>query len=274
MRINRRLGWNHRKENRSGFTVRDLSASLAILALLLSVQLPLLGGGNAGSRAARCSENLRQLIQAWLMYAGDNRGRITPNHGSVYDQQTWVAGWLDYTSSYDNINPDYLINDSKNGMYGLLGPYLRGIEPFRCPSDTSQVVIFGRRHFRVRSYSMNNYMGGSAWAGQIQYREFVREADISGLPPSQAWVLQHEREDSINDGFFIVEMVDRIVDFPSSDHAGGTYLAFADGHVEHHVWQDPRTNPELIKGNLLALGVPSPDNADLDWLRARTTVLK
>jgi prepilin-type processing-associated H-X9-DG protein len=185
-----------------------------------------------------------------------------------------VRGWLDYTSSADNINTDFLIgfhNPISNGTCGHLGPYLNGSAAFKCPSDSSQIQLFGRALSRVRSVSMNNWMGGSAYNIQ-NFRVFKNQSDLTGLAPSQAWVIMDEREDSINDGWFAVDMINNLVNFPASYHGGGGNLAFADGRVENHQWQDARTNPELIEGYLLPLNVPSPDNVDLDWLRARTTV--
>lgn len=263
-----------------GFARQDLIIAVALVLLLASIQLPLLAGGRAADQAAACRNNLRQLINAWLMYAHDNQGKLTPNNGSgdTHPRGTWAAGWLDLTTSFDNLNTDYLTGYQKTGNYGHLGPYLFDASPFRCPTDTSQTRILGRTYNRVRSVAMNNWMGGDAYCGANSFREFRRESDIIGLAPSQAWVIQEEREDSINDAWFAVRMdtnpMEMLINFPSSNHQGGGHLTFADGHVEHHAWRDPRTNPELIKGQLLWLQVESPGNADLEWLRARTTALK
>lgn len=265
-----------RSSNGAGFARQDLLAGAAVLLLLLAIQVPLLGGGQAADASATCRNNLRQLIQAWLMYADENRGRIVPNNSSDPNHPlgTWVAGWIDYTSSFDNVNTDYLVNFQKTGNYGMLGPYLKDASVFRCPSDASQVTIFGRRQNRVRSVAMNNWMGGSAYCGQSNFREFRKTSDIIGLAPSDAWVIMDQREDSINDAWFAVSMLEELVEYPGSYHNGGANLAFSDGHVGYRAWQDKRTNPELVNGTLLVLQMPSPDNPDLDWLRARSTVEK
>ena len=268
----------HRTSKSDAFSRRELLAVVAVVLLIGCVQFPLLGRSHSGDKAAHCRNNLRQLILAWQMFSSDNHGRITPNHGDVGEggagetQKSWASGWLDFSSSYDNINTDYLVNNQKNGQYGMLGPYLKGPEVFRCPSDTGTTVIFRRQLSRVRSVSMNNWMGGTNFNGQTSYRVFVRQSDISGLSPAEAWVIQEEREDSINDSRFEVDMQDNLAAYPASYHHGGGFLSYADGHVSHRVWQDPRTNPELVKGTLLPLNVQSPNNPDLDWLRARSTV--
>jgi len=264
----------HSRNDQSGFARRDLLALVAMVLIVACVQAPVLGRNHVGDQAARCRDNLRQLVLAWQMYSADNHGELVRNQGSDPNhlRGTWAPGWLDFTSSYDNINSDYLIGFAKTGNYGHLGPYLKGAEAFRCPADTSAAVIFGRQVYRVRTISMNNWMAGTNLNAQTGFRVFMKESDISGLPPSQAWVIQDEREDSINDSRFEVDMQEAIAAYPGSYHGGGGFLSYADGHVEHNVWRDPRTNPELIKSVLLPLNVASPGNPDLNWLRARSTV--
>ena len=53
----------------------------------------------------------------------------------------------------------------------------------------------------------------------------------------------------------------------------GGVIAFADSHVEHHKWLDTRTI--VAKSNdYHRHAEPSPGNADIVWLRARTSVRK
>jgi prepilin-type processing-associated H-X9-DG protein len=94
--------------------------------------------------------------------------------------------------------------------------------------------------------------------------------------PAMTFVLLDEREDSINDGFFVVQMdgypdISRtvMVDFPASCHDRGAGFAFADGHSEIHKWQDPRTYPLLTTG--LSLNVAQPNSKDVYWLQDHST---
>jgi prepilin-type processing-associated H-X9-DG protein len=84
-----------------------------------------------------------------------------------------------------------------------------------------------------------------------------------------------EREDSINDGFFVVDVAAHyaINDYAASYHAGAGALAFADGHVEIHKWLEPTTQPPLIPGQRLPAGSKptSPTDRDMAWLLPRTT---
>jgi prepilin-type processing-associated H-X9-DG protein len=93
------------------------------------------------------------------------------------------------------------------------------------------------------------------------------------------WVMIDERADSIDDGYFAVNMTGYPnnlrtilwVNYPASYHGGTAGLSFADGHGELHLWVDPRTEPPLSYATRMTLNVSSPDNADLIWLMQRTT---
>jgi hypothetical protein len=118
-----------------------------------------------------------------------------------------------------------------------------------------------------------------AWNGGNQYRILRRLGDFVNPGPAKNWVLIDERQESINDGFFVVTMNQRgsgayIVDFPASYHDGAAGLNFADGHSEIHKWRDPRTTPPLRDNFNLDLNIPSPNNQDVAWLQERTTGLK
>jgi len=97
--------------------------------------------------------------------------------------------------------------------------------------------------------------------------------------PTMTWVFLDEREDSINDGEFVVGMFgypDKpnlwvIVDFPASYHNRAGGLSFVDGHSEIKKWRDVRTIPTLKPGRRLTLYVPSANNPDVFWLMERTT---
>ena len=99
--------------------------------------------------------------------------------------------------------------------------------------------------------------------------------------PSMTWVLLDEREDSINDSFWVVEMTGypnpattKIVDYPASYHNNSGGFSFADGHSEIRRWKDPRTVPKLKKGVDLPLNISSPNNKDVLWWQERATRMK
>lgn len=266
-----------RPTRHAGFTLIELLVVVAIIAILAGLLLPTLSRATAKARGIQCLSNLRQMGFSWLMYADDNTGRIPPNNLGGGAGQTWVAGWLDYAQPVsDNTNTLHL-------MRSHLWPYHRSLGIWHCPADRSTSRHGGRNVPRVRSISMNNWLNSeTAWEGQNQFKVFRRTSDIAVPGPSDIWVLIDEREDRINNGFFVVDMRGfqprnpaswQLADMPASYHNRAAGLSFADGHAEVHRWLDARTMPGIRKGQNLALTAPSPRNPDVLWLQERSTGL-
>ncbi|HAV63206.1 MAG TPA: hypothetical protein DCY13_12680 [Verrucomicrobiales bacterium] len=261
---------------RTAFSRADLLVVIAVLVVLSVVRLSSLGGTRSSSNASQCADNLRRIMQAWVMYADDHSGTLAPlgsggsSAGKDPSNRSFLGGWLDFTGRYDNINPDLLVNREKAPYGAHLGEFLRrDVRVFRCPDDPVVVTVFGRPYSRIRSVSGNNWMGGAVYCSQSQYRMVRRLEEIIGLEPANSLVVVDERPDSVNDSWFAVDMLGNFVDFPSYYHDGAGTLGFADGHVEQWTWQDPRTiTPVVTPGQLIPLNVPSPANADLDRLRS------
>jgi prepilin-type processing-associated H-X9-DG protein len=176
----------------------------------------------------------------------------------------------DSTNTATLVGPEY-------AAFGSIGSYVKNPAIYRCPADKSAVTINGRVFPRVRSMAMNGYMGGSPGENHPEkvFWEFRTLSSLSVLGPSKAWVFIDEREDSINDGFFVVDAAARyaIIDYPASYHNGSGALSFADGHTEFHKWLEPTTTPVLQSGQRLASdSKPTlPNDRDMAWLVPRTT---
>ena len=245
-----------------GFTLVELMVVIAIIAILAGILLPALGRAKERGRTVACMNNSRQLILAWRLYAEDHDDvLVTAN--SVKGLETWMTGWLDFNSAIpDNFDIEQDIVPSP------LYKYLNNPKVFKCPNDRSG---------RVRSMSMNSWMGGPRWkkSGK-EWRVYTHLDTIDN--PSDRFVFVDEREDSINDGYFVVDMkgypdtsAQRIASYPGSYHNKSAMFSFADGHTASQRWKDPRTNPELRTGKLLPLNIPSGDNVDVTWLQEHAT---
>ena len=113
---------------------------------------------------------------------------------------------------------------------------------------------------------MNCWMGPNAPAWNPGFRTFRKTSDISLPVSTDAMVFLDERSDSIDDGYFAIDMVaEQLVNFPAGYHNGASGTTFADGHAEIHKWRDGRTLPPL-KPKFQKF-VNTPNNKDLFWLR-------
>ncbi len=262
-----------------GFTLIELLVVIAIIAILASMLLPTLSKSKSKAQGILCMNNTKQLGMAWHLYADSNNDKLVYNSdgGGTSMDRNWCNGWLDFSST-DNTN----ILSLKNS---LLGQYISGsIGVFKCPADHSMVKLGGVSYPRVRSVSMQSYVGynqsrsGAPYTSG--YKEFLKMTDISNPTPTKEAVFLDEREDSINDGWFAINMEGYdpmqstayiLVDYPASYHGGSGGWSFADGHSEVHKWQDPRTQPVLKPGQLLSLGVSQPNSRDVDWLQSHAS---
>jgi len=252
-----------------GFTLIELLVVIAIIAILASLLLPTLAKSKTQAQGIQCMNNTHELTVAWIMYVDDSAGKLPINVPfSPPGVTVWVDGWLTQNpNDPDNTNILYLQNSAP-------GPYAKSVSVWRCPADTSTALEFGRSYPRVRSVSMNGWLNNvlDPYPNSAGVRKAVKLSDIIDPPPANAFVLLDERQDSINDGYFAVDILDTgtsalIYDWPASYHNGAAGFSFADGHSEIHKWMDLRTVPPI--GHQLTIE-PSPNNPDLAWLQAHS----
>jgi len=254
------------------FTLIELLVVIAIIAILAAMLLPVLGAAKQRAQLIYCMNNLKQMQLAIEMYANDNKQNFPENLGSVLSFNAWVTGNLSW-----DFPPNYANSENTNTAYltaGEIGPYVaKNLGIFKCPAD----IYPGRLGPRVRSYSMNGFVGDTSNInGKINpgWRRLLKTSDCTTPGPSQTFVLLDECPDSINDGFLAGSMsggsAATWADVPASTHNGAGGFSFADGHAEIKQWLDANTKAPVRKVN------PCPENKmnsphDIVWVQQRST---
>jgi prepilin-type N-terminal cleavage/methylation domain-containing protein/prepilin-type processing-associated H-X9-DG protein len=261
---------------RGGFTLIELLVVIAIIAILAGLLLPVLSKAKFKAMGIHCVNNLRQLQMCWSMYAHDNRDYLPGDHwqdekAHVPNDGNWVTGWMTPSGEAPNPNTDNTnVTWLLEGSYSVIGPYAKSAGIYKCAGDRSTATIFGSVLPRVRSMSMNSWMGANSPAKDVGYRTFARITDINVPGPSDAFVFIDERSDSIDDGYFSVEMdAAQLANVPAAYHNGACGFTFADGHAEIHKWLDGRTMPPL--GDKFHKFIDAPGSVDVRWLQQHAT---
>lgn len=209
------------------FTLVELLVVVALIAGLVALVMTVYWHSRERARRTVCASNLRQLVQAFRMYAEDNDGYFPPyrNHRVGHPDEAGVVtpevpGCYEITGNTLPFAPDKLV--------GAVNPYIRNEEIWFCPSDpfrrtaTNYWCVFHRYssyHFGMRGFrlTLDGYQGA--------------DVDRKGLwTPSKYTLIA----DPVNELKSVVppHTPDIIAINPPGGHQGGVNEAKLDGHVE------------------------------------------
>jgi prepilin-type N-terminal cleavage/methylation domain-containing protein/prepilin-type processing-associated H-X9-DG protein len=271
-----------------GFTLIELLVVIAIIAILAALLLPALTKAKEQGQGVQCLSNQKQVALAWKLYVDDNKTLFPANVDESSEggdtgnppYPGWCFGVLSWAANNtDNTNGELIANSQ-------VGPYVRNqIQIYKCPADIWLCREGGRALPRVRSSSMNAFVGmeadevqpngtTSGW-GAAGYRVYEKENQLGNPSPAMLWLTTDEQADSINDSFLVFSCgVPEFSDCPADYHNGAGSFSFVDGHAEIHKWQLLQYWPRVQQVNPTTQMNTEPSTGqDTQWMLQRTSAL-
>jgi prepilin-type N-terminal cleavage/methylation domain-containing protein len=182
---------------KGGFTLVELLVVIGIIALLISILIPVLGRARDQANRVACLSNIRQIGIAFRMYASENKDWCP--WAAPLNRPDLYADWIHWRTGINN----------QGLASSAIAPYLGGgkgfakdtslEKVFRCPADRLQ----DRPSFTQYpySYTMNIYFGSNGDYPQACAGPPTRLSTTKNA--SEKILVAEENEVTINDGYWV-----------------------------------------------------------------------
>jgi prepilin-type N-terminal cleavage/methylation domain-containing protein/prepilin-type processing-associated H-X9-DG protein len=220
-----------------GFTLLELLVVISIICLLMSIMLPSLTRAREQGKRIVCLSNMRNLTQAWMVYALENDDRLcsADTDWDVPPDCHWVADGHNMPGNDVGGTPGAI-------MAGILWPYTgEALDLYKCKSDVSE---------RLRSYAISRTMNGQIFSSESdKIKVFHMWSEVRQASGRLVFVDAGCRVPWIEGPFCPIKLIDeaepqwRSTDFCSltARHSDGCNISYADGHCGYWRYRDPRT---------------------------------
>ena len=187
------------------FTLIELLAVIAIIAILTSIILPALSKSRAKARDIVCLNNIKQLLTVFTLYAEDHNGSIISPLSDPIAQTTWNLVLL---------NQNYL-------------PVGQGSDIFVCPlydpfsyTDANSSKVCGMRFVENPEHATNPT---AAW--NLRYTALQRIPN-----PSEYLFIADSINTSLNHQWYVIALLDSLSDLKlHARHGFKAHCGFLDG---------------------------------------------
>jgi prepilin-type N-terminal cleavage/methylation domain-containing protein/prepilin-type processing-associated H-X9-DG protein len=274
------------RRRRGAFTLVELLVVIAIIGVLVGMLLPALSASRQMAQSTVCQSNLRQIVTACLIYAGDNQGY-------------WPPASIDIQSYPVNLNRWHGTRSTTNDPFDFSGsclkPYLKVSAIRACPSFEPAVTT-GPLAFEASAggYGYNNhYIGTSSDIPSMQTGVMSSakwDQYVGNVPAKMNMIHSSAEKIAFADAamgqlgnqlieysflepptYLYVDSVSGPAYYPTAcpsmhfRHRNHANVAWADGHVTSELfgWTYPGLNIYGANNTLLQLGYFGPHDDSL-----------
>ena len=208
------------------FTLIELLVVIAIIAILAAILLPALNSARERGRAASCTNNLKQLGTAMMMYADSHEGYM------INYQYSWVNGsrlfWTGYFIKSNMLDAQVLVCPT-------LAPD-SGFEQDAWTDNAGTATVYGPLN---SGYGINALHAGTGRfarsrndAGSAYNTSCLKQSDI--IQASAMYVVMDAKQQGRNAGCYRIQYneTDANMGLPDPRHSNSLNIVFANGHVE------------------------------------------
>jgi prepilin-type processing-associated H-X9-DG protein/prepilin-type N-terminal cleavage/methylation domain-containing protein len=249
-----------KRGGRAAFTLVELLVVIGIIALLISILLPVLGGVKRRAQQVACANNEKQIFMAMTMFANEHKGHLarpylvtSPAEAADWGnipQRTVLLQVCAWVQSIDGKSGNIAMDDYTAGLWSYIkGPEMRR-KVMMCPGDDGEPLAghpIDKLFPRNVSYSLNSYIRRDNFPGGSPLPtlglQIARVKDSASrimiyeeLAPNDSWCIMGDSGDDIPAARHASNISNQALrNNPNSNEyrtKGRANFCFFDGHVE------------------------------------------